>query len=145
MMLPKVYSLLVATLVTRAYLIFGARNYRGSHPPIDRRTEACKESRSQFSLRIDLQQTQALPSLAEHVACTAVVWFLTKDRELKERTFDTGTIWGALRTIASPKGGAKRAWYFFLQRKKRRWMQVLDAFARGTLDCVTRMLLGGIA
>ena len=85
------------------------------------------------SLRIDVQQATPLPSLAERLAWTAIAGFLPEGKKfppLKEMTFDPGTTWGKLQAVPLPGGGGRWTWNFFLQRRKGRWMQILDALRR---------------
>jgi hypothetical protein len=81
------------------------------------------------SLRIDLQQQAALPSLAERLAWTAIATVLPENKTLpplKEMTFDPSTTWGKMQTIPLPGGGGRWTWNFFLQHRKSRWMQLFD-------------------
>ena len=85
------------------------------------------------SLRIDLQQTNPLPTLAERLAWTAVAGFLPENKKLpalKEMTFDPGSTWGKLQTVPLPGGGGRWTWNFFLQRRQSRWMQIFDVIRR---------------
>jgi hypothetical protein len=85
------------------------------------------------SLRIDVQQASPLPGLAERLAWTAIAGFLPEGKKfppLKEMTFDPGTTWGKLQAVPLPGGGGRWTWNFFLQRRKGRWMQSLDALRR---------------
>jgi hypothetical protein len=85
------------------------------------------------SLRIDVQQGVPLPTLGERLAWTAIAGFLPENKKLppvKEMTFDPGTCWGKLQTIPLPGGGGRWTWNFFLQKRKGRWMQILDAIRR---------------
>jgi hypothetical protein len=85
------------------------------------------------SLRIDVQQTAPLPTLAERLAWTAVAGFLPENKKLpalKEMTFDPGATWGKLQTVPLPGGGGRWTWNFFLQRKQSRWMQIFDVIRR---------------
>jgi len=85
------------------------------------------------SLRIDVQQSAPLPSLGERLAWTAIASFLSENKKLpalKEMTFDPGTAWGKLQSVPLPGGGGRWTWNFFLQRRKGRWMQILEAIRR---------------
>ena len=85
------------------------------------------------SLRIDVQQSAPLPSLAERLAWTAIAGFFPENKRLpalKEMTFDPGVAWGKLQSIPLPGGGGHWTWNFFLQHRKGRWMQILDAIRR---------------
>ncbi len=85
------------------------------------------------SLRIDVQQGAPLPSLGERLAWTAIAGFLSENKKLpalKEMTFDPGTAWGKLQSVPLPGGGGRWTWNFFLQRRKGRWMQILEAIRR---------------
>jgi hypothetical protein len=85
------------------------------------------------SLRIDVQQGHPLPSLSERLAWTAIAGFLPENKklpELKEMQFNPGTAWGKLQSIPLPEGGGRWTWNFFLQRRKGRWMQLLDMIRR---------------
>jgi hypothetical protein len=85
------------------------------------------------SLRIDVQQGAPLPTLGERLAWTAIAGFLPENKKLpalKEMTFDPGGCWGKLQTIPLPGGGGRWTWNFFLQKRKGRWMQILDAIRR---------------
>jgi hypothetical protein len=85
------------------------------------------------SLRIDVQQGAPLPSLGERLAWTAIAGFLSENKKLpalKEMTFDPGTAWGKLQSIPLPGGSGRWTWNFFLQRRKGRWMQILEAIRR---------------
>jgi len=85
------------------------------------------------SLRIDVQQGAPLPSLGERLAWTAIAGFLPENKKLpaiKEMTFDPGSTWGKLQSVPLPGGGGRWTWNFFLQRRKGRWMQILDAIRR---------------
>jgi hypothetical protein len=102
------------------------------------------------SLRIDLQQSTPLPSLKERLAWTAIAGFLPENKRLpalKEMSFDPGTTWGKLQTVPLPNGGGRWTWNFFLQRRKGRWMQLLDAIrrARGLLVPIFGIGLPAIA
>jgi hypothetical protein len=86
------------------------------------------------SLRIDLQQQAALPSLAERLAWTAIAAILPESKNLpplKEMTFDPGTTWGKMQTVPLPGGGGRWTWNFFLQHRKSHWMQLFDALRSG--------------
>jgi hypothetical protein len=81
------------------------------------------------SLRIDLQQSTPMPSLTERLAWTAIAAFLPENKKLpplKDMTFDPGTTWGKLTSVAFPGGGGTWTWNFFLQHRKSRWMQLFD-------------------
>jgi len=85
------------------------------------------------SLRIDVQQGAPLPSLGERLAWTAIAGFLPENKKLpplKEMTFDPGTAWGKLQSVPLPGGGGRWTWNFFLQKRKGRFMQILDAIRR---------------
>jgi len=85
------------------------------------------------SLRIDVQQSAPLPSLGERLAWTAIAGFLPENKKLpalKEMTFNPGTAWGKLQSVPLPSGGGRWTWNFFLQRRKGRWMQILEAIRR---------------
>ncbi len=41
-----------------------------------------------------------------------------------------GTAWGKLQSVPLPSGGGRWTWNFFLQRRKGRWMQILEAIRR---------------
>ena len=85
------------------------------------------------SLRIDVQQGAPLPSLGERLAWTAIAGFLPENKKLpalKEMTFDPGTTWGKLQSVPLPGGGGRWTWNFFLQHRKGRWMQILEAIRR---------------
>jgi hypothetical protein len=85
------------------------------------------------SLRIDLQQSTPLPSLAERLAWTAIAGFLPENKKLpalKEMTFDPGTTWGKLQTVPLPNGGGLWTWNFFLKKKQSRWMRFFDFIRR---------------
>src|SRR5262245_28686712 len=85
------------------------------------------------SLRIDVQQGRPLPSLSERLAWTAIAGFLPENKKLpalKEMQFNPGTSWGKFQTIPLPEGGGRWTWNFFLQRRKGRWMQLLDMIRR---------------
>jgi hypothetical protein len=85
------------------------------------------------SLRIDVQQGAPLPTLGERLAWTAIAGFLAENKKLpalKEMTFDPASTWGKLQTVPLPGGGGRWTWNFFLQRRKGRWMQILDAIRR---------------
>lgn len=102
------------------------------------------------SLRIDVQQGAPLPSLGERLAWTAIAGFLPENKRLpalKEMTFDPGTAWGKLQSVPLPGGGGRWTWNFFLQKKKSRWMQILDAVrrARGFLTPIFGLGLPAIA
>jgi hypothetical protein len=86
------------------------------------------------SLRIDLQQQTALPSLAERLAWTSIAAVLPQEKSLpplKEMTFDPGTTWGKMQTVPLPGGGGRWTWNFFLQHRKSRWMQLFDILRTG--------------
>jgi len=102
------------------------------------------------SLRIDVQQSAPLPSLSERLAWTAVAGFLTENKKLpalKEMTFDPGTTWGKLQAVPLPDGGGRWTWNFFLQKRKSRWMQILDSIRnnRGLLAPIFGLGLPAIA
>ena len=102
------------------------------------------------SLRIDVQQGAALPSLGERLAWTAIAGFLPENKRLpplKEMSFDPATAWGKLQSIPLPGGGGRWTWNFFLQKKKSRWMQILDAIrrTRGLLTPIFGLGLPAIA
>jgi len=81
------------------------------------------------SLRVDVQQTEPLPRLAERLAWTAIAGVLVENKRLPalaEMNFNPGTAWGDLTSIPLPGGGAKWTWNFFLKKKKSRWVQMLD-------------------
>jgi len=81
------------------------------------------------SLRIDVQQIQPLPRLAEKLAWTAIAGFVAQNKKLPglaEMNFNPGTAWGDLSSIPLPGGGGKWTWNFFLKKKKSRWMQMID-------------------
>lgn len=85
------------------------------------------------SLRIDVQQSRPLPSLSERLAWTAIAGFLPENKQLpalKEMSFNPGTAWGKFQTVPLPDGGGRWTWNFFLQRRKGRWMQLLDMIRR---------------
>jgi hypothetical protein len=85
------------------------------------------------SLRIDVQQASPLPTLGERLAWTAIAGFLPENKRLpalKEMTFDPGKTWGNVQSVPLPGGGGRWTWNFFLQRRKGRWMQILDAIRR---------------
>jgi hypothetical protein len=87
------------------------------------------------SLRIDLQQTQPLPQLAERLAWTVIAGLLPENKSLPalaDMNFNPGTAWGDLSRIPLPGGGGKWTWNFFLKKKKSRWMQVVDVMRRST-------------
>src|SRR5271165_4774621 len=86
------------------------------------------------SLRIDMQQQAALPSLAERLAWTAIAAILPQNKTLpplKDMTFDPGTTWGKLQTVPLPGGGGRWTWNFYLQHRKSRWMQLFDTLRSG--------------
>ncbi len=102
------------------------------------------------SLRIDVQQAVALPTLGERLAWTAIAGFLPENKKLpalKEMTFDPATTWGKLQSVPLPGGGGRWTWNFFLQHRKGRWMQILDAIrrARGLLTPIFGLGLPAIA
>jgi hypothetical protein len=85
------------------------------------------------SLRIDLQQADPLPSLAERLAWTAIAGFLPDDKKLppqKDMNFSPGATWGKLQSVPLPEGGGWWTWNFFLQHRKSRWMQLFDVMRR---------------
>jgi hypothetical protein len=86
------------------------------------------------SLRIDLQQQAALPSLAERLAWTSIAAILPENKSLpplKEMTFDPGVTWGKMQSVPLPGGGGRWTWNFFLQHRKSRWMQLFDTLRTG--------------
>ena len=86
------------------------------------------------SLRIDVQQTEPLPRLAERLAWTAIAGLLAENKQLPglaEMNFNPGTAWGDLASIPLPGGGAKWTWNFFLKKKKSRWVQMIDMIRQG--------------
>jgi hypothetical protein len=102
------------------------------------------------SLRIDVQQGSPLPMLGERLAWTTIAGFLPENKRmpaLKEMTFDPAKTWGKLQSVTLPGGGGLWTWNFFLQRRKGRWMQILDAFRhhRGLLGPIFGLGLPAIA
>jgi hypothetical protein len=102
------------------------------------------------SLRIDVQQGAPLPTLGERLAWTAIAGFLPENKKLpplKEMTFDPGAYWGKLQSVPLPGGGGRWTWNFFLQRRKGRWMQILEAIrrSRGLLTTIFGLGLPAIA
>ena len=102
------------------------------------------------SLRIDIQQSMPMPSLSERLAWTAIAGFLPENKKLpavKEMSFNPGSSWGKLQTIALPGGGGRWTWNFFLQKRKGRWMQLFDMLrrAKGLLIPVFGLGLPAIA
>ncbi len=86
------------------------------------------------SLRIDVQQTAPMRSLAERLAWTAIAGFLPENKKLpplKEMSFDPGSAWGKLQSVPLPDGGVFWTWNFFLQKKEGALMKVFDVIRRG--------------
>jgi hypothetical protein len=85
------------------------------------------------SLRIDLQQADPLPLLAERLAWTSIAGFLPEDKKLppqKDMNFNPGATWGKLQSVPLPGGGGRWTWNFFLQHRKSRWMQLFELLRR---------------
>jgi hypothetical protein len=85
------------------------------------------------SLRIDLQQGAPLPSLSERLAWTAIAGFIPENKrlpDLREMSFNPGVAWGKLQSVPLPGGAGRWTWNFFLQKRKGRWMQLLDMIRR---------------
>ena len=85
------------------------------------------------SLRIDLQQSEPLPSLAERLAWTAIAGVLPAGAApvtARDMSFNPGTTWGRLQSVPLPGGGGRWTWNFFLQQRKSRWIQLFDTMRR---------------
>ncbi len=85
------------------------------------------------SLRIDLQQTEPLPSLAEQLAWTAIAGVLSQTggaANARDMSFNPGTTWGKLQSVPLPGGGGRWTWNFFLQQRKGRWVQLLESLRK---------------
>ncbi len=84
------------------------------------------------SLRLDVKQTAALPSLQEALAWTAVAGLLPKQKnpfqDLDNLKFDTGTAWGQLQEVPLSNGLGFWAWNFFLKKKESLLGKIIDLF-----------------
>lgn len=84
------------------------------------------------SLRIDLQQHEPLPSLAETLAWTAIAGLLSnKTRKFPspdKLTFDNGIPWGTQQSIPLPGGGGRWTWNFFVKKETSLWGKIFQKF-----------------
>src|SRR5258708_2960465 len=84
------------------------------------------------SLRVDVTQTEALPSLQEVLAWTAVAAFVpdaqNKLPALQHLQFDPGQSWGRLQQIPLTNGLGFWSWNFFLKRNEGVWGEILGMF-----------------
>ncbi|WP_129778475.1 hypothetical protein [Peristeroidobacter soli] len=103
----------------------------------------------QGSLRIDLQQTQPMPGLAEALAWSAVAAFLPetggKLPALKNLEFNPGTAWGNLQTVPIPEGLGFWSWNFFVQRKESNWSRFFSFLRESAQVAVPFLGLPAIA
>ena len=84
------------------------------------------------SLRVDLKQTEPLPSLAEVLAWSAVAALVPKADgklpDLKDLEFKPGESWGHLQEIPLTNGLGFWSWNFFLKKKESVWGKLMKAF-----------------
>lgn len=101
------------------------------------------------TLRIDLQQVQALSGLIEKLAWTAIAGVLPgpdgKLPPLQTMQFDSGPTWERLQRVALPGGAGFWTWNFFLQKKESVWGRIIDLFHEANKVVAPLMGLPAIA
>lgn len=84
------------------------------------------------SLRVDVKQTEPLPSLAEVLAWSAVAALVPKADgklpALQDLEFRPGESWGRLQEIPLTNGLGFWSWNFFLKKKESVWGKLMKAF-----------------
>lgn len=84
------------------------------------------------SLRVDVKQTEPLPSLTEVLAWSAVAALVPKADgklpALQDLEFKPGESWGKLQEIPLTNGLGFWSWNFFLKKKESAWAKFMKAF-----------------